>query len=387
MEISLKQVLALIGKLDDSTGKGTPRERFRAFLKENVTEVGLVRDYIQECISEVGEQYNRALQDLVNHLGGMLAFEVTFGRYHGVQGQIGFDGHWGSPTGLHIVVEVKTSEVYAVKTSALIGYVDQLISAKEIPDWDNALGLYTVGRLDQEASHLVKTITGEKNTSRLRVISVESLLRLAELMSEYDVNHDDMLAVLRPSGPLVDPVIDLMNRLAVQPEPPEEVTEAEEATEEVAPLPDGPAYWLTPVRSDEEATAEETVQTLVGEGGIYAFGQRTPGRKWLKPGDWMCFYATGKGVVAHAKVLSAAKKKHHPAVRHPDRYPWTFRLGNAKLYLDSPVVLTPALRAELEGFKGRSTAKYWSWFVQATGKVSAHDFAKLTRGSSKPSTE
>lgn len=231
--------------------------------------------------------------------------------------------------------------------------------------------------LTAQASHLAKVILGERNTSRLRVISVESLLRLAELMSEYDVNHDDVLAVLRPSGPLVDAVIDLMSRLVVQPEPPVQPRSEEHVAEAPAP-PGEPAYWLTPVRSDEEATAEETVQKLVGEKGIYAFGQRTQGRKWLKPGDWMCFYVCGKGVVAHAEVLSVAEKKKHPAVRHPDRYPWTFRLGNTKLYLDSPIVLTPALRTQLDGFKDRSTARYWSWFVQTTRKVTREDFMKLT---------
>ena len=114
MGVTLKQILDLVGKLDDSPGDDTPRERFRRFLKENVKEVGQVRDYVEECIRTSGNQYNRALQDLVNYIGHFLGFEVTFGRYQGVPGQIGFDGHWKSPTGFHIVVEVKTTEVYAI---------------------------------------------------------------------------------------------------------------------------------------------------------------------------------------------------------------------------------------------------------------------------------
>lgn len=151
--ISLSQILNLVGKLDDSRGIETPRERFRAFLKDNVQEVGQIRDYIQECLRLTGDQYSRALQDLVNHLGSLLDFEVQFGRYHGVRGEIGFDGHWKSPSGYHIVVEVKTTEAYTVKTSTLVGYVDELISGKKIPAWDNALGLYVVGKPDPEISH------------------------------------------------------------------------------------------------------------------------------------------------------------------------------------------------------------------------------------------
>jgi hypothetical protein len=39
MSITLNQILALVGKLDDLQGDGTPRERFRRFLKENGNEV------------------------------------------------------------------------------------------------------------------------------------------------------------------------------------------------------------------------------------------------------------------------------------------------------------------------------------------------------------
>lgn len=81
MSVTLTQILKLVGKLDDTLGQETPRERFRLFLRENVQEVGQIRDYIQECLINSGDQYNRALQDLVNHLGRFLGFEVTFGRH------------------------------------------------------------------------------------------------------------------------------------------------------------------------------------------------------------------------------------------------------------------------------------------------------------------
>ncbi len=112
--------------------------------------MGQVRDYVQECLKFSDIQYSRALQDLINHLGDLLGFKAAYGRYQGVKGQIGFDGHWISPTGFHIVVEVKTSEVFPIKTATLIGYVDQLIGEKEISDWDTALGLYVVGNPNPE---------------------------------------------------------------------------------------------------------------------------------------------------------------------------------------------------------------------------------------------
>lgn len=377
MNMTLDEVFDLIGRLDDSPGEDTPRERFRRYLKDKVKEVGQARDYVEECLRTSGDQYNRALQDLVNHLGHLLRFEVAFGRYQGVRGQPGFDGHWTSPTGFHIVVEVKTTEVYAVKTATLVGYVDELISEGMIADWDTALGLYVIGRPDPEIRQLENAILAQKRTHQLRIISAESLLSLAEMMNEYDIDHEDILAVMRPSGPIIDSVVDLMARLVAQ-------GKAEELPEEEARLPEVSiegevAYWLTPVKSHEEETAEECISILVGEERIYAFGERNPGRKHIKPGDRICFYATGKGVVADARVASRPERNPHPKVYHPEKYPWVFRLDNGTFYIDEPIVIDAEVRTRLDAFQDRDPNRPWAWFVQVTRKISEHDFSILTR--------
>ena len=66
---TLKEILGLVGSLDDTPGEDTARERFRRYLKQTVKEVGQLRDYVEECLREKGDQYNRALQDLVNYIG------------------------------------------------------------------------------------------------------------------------------------------------------------------------------------------------------------------------------------------------------------------------------------------------------------------------------
>ncbi len=350
--------------------------------------MGQVRDYVEESLRTSGAQFNRAFQDLINYLGHFMEFEVEFGRYQGVQGKIGHDGLWKSPSGFCLVIEVKTTEVYAIKTSTLMNYIDELISEKVIADRDHAMGLYVVGRSDPEVRQLENAILAERRMDQLRVISAESLLSLAELMNDYDVSHEDILAILRPSGPIIDPVIDLMAKLAAQPkdnsvqrleqpaikalEPPAG-TDIEEEQEEVA-------YWLTPVKADDTQTAEEVIENLVARKGIYAFGERTPGRKHLKPGDGICFYATGNGVIAHAKVASPPEKKPNSAIRDSERYPWVFKLKDAQVYLDSPIVIDAALRAKLDSFKGRDPSTSWAWFVQATRKITEHDFEVLARG-------
>jgi len=316
-----------------------------------------------------------------------MGFEVEFGRYQGVQGQIGHDGLWKSPSGFCLVIEVKTTEVYAIKTSTLMNYIDELISKKTIADRDHAMGLYVVGRSDPEVRQLENAILAEKRMDQLRVISAESLLSLAELMNDYDVSHEDILAILRPSGPVIDPVIDLMAKLAAQPKDNGDQRVEQSVIKALEPLAStiieeerGEAtYWLTPVKADDIQTAEEVIENLVGNKGIYAFGERTPGRRHLKPGDGICFYATGNGVIGHAKVASFPEKKPNPAVRDPERYPWVFNLKDVKIYLENPIVIDAALRAKLDAFEGRDPNTSWAWFVQATRKISNHDFDILVR--------
>ena len=375
MTTTLSDILDLVGPLNDAEGEAAARERFRTYLSRRLTEVGQIRDAVDECLRISGTQYNRALQDLVNHIGTILGFDVVYGRYSGAVGQPGFDGHWTSSTGFHIVVEVKTTEVYPVKTKALLGYVDELVSDKAIPNRASALGLYVIGRPDPEIRQLENAIVAENLMDSLRIISLDSLLSLAEMMGLYGITHKEILAVLQPSGPMIDPLVTLMAELVAIRERQEIVEEVPERTQVEAQV----TYWLTPTRPDEVQTAEQCISSLVGQEGIYAFGERTPGRKRLKPADWICFYATQNGVVAHARVTSAPEKKHHPKVVHPQEFPWVFSVDSQRLYLDEPVVIDLELRGRLDAFQGREPDKSWSWFVQTTRDISRHDFETLTR--------
>jgi hypothetical protein len=388
--LTLADILDLVGILDDAPGDQAGRLRFRDYLQRRVEEVGQLRDYIEECLRNTGDRYNRALQDLVNRLGEFLGFKVTYGRYQGVQGQIGFDGHWQSATDYHLVVEVKTSTAYTIPTDVLLGYINGLISQRTIASEDQALGLYVVGRPDAKVQELERAIVGERRTQRLRVISLDALLTLAETMDEYGTTHEDILEVLRPSGPRIDGIVSLLTRLVAGRPPvevvvapvdsPSETADGRQAVDSARPDTATVAtYYLTPVASDDAQSAEEVVQTLVGEAHIYAFGNRTPGRKQLKPGDWICFNATGKGVIGHARVASVPEEKRDRRVRHPEKYPWVFRLDHVSLHLDRPRVIDAALRSRLDAFQKRDPNAPWAWFVQGTKRITEHDFEILAR--------
>ncbi len=381
MPFSLADILNLVGSLDDSPGDNTARERFRTFLAKSVTTVGALRDYVETCLRTSGTQHHRALQDLVNHCGRLLGFRVEFGRYQGVAGEPGHDGLWESPAGFFIVVEVKTTDTYAIQTKTLVSYVDDLISSRRIPDWDHALGLYVVGRADASLSQITSAIIAEKRTHQLRIVSTDSLLSLAELMETYDVTHEEVLALLRPVGPVVDHMVQLIARVASEEEaeapveppgtgtPPGVAPAAEQAETERL-------FLLTPVANEAEASAEATIRSLLDQ-GCYVFGDRTPGRKRLKSGDQLCFYQTGLGVVAEATVASTPERKIIKFVRHPDRFPWAFRVKDVRYFFDKPVVIDAPLRARLDAFKGRDPNTAWAWFVQATRRVTEHDLDVL----------
>ncbi len=142
-------------------------------------------------------------------------------------------------------------------------------------------------------------------------------------------------------------------------------------------LADGPRHILTPIADDEHGSGREALERLLGA-GWYVFGEKTPTRTRLAPGDRLCFYETGKGVVAEAEVASAPERRTLPHVRHAERFPWAFRVTGVRLFFDDPVLIDAALRARLDAFRGRDPARGWAWFVQQTHAVTEQDFGLLT---------
>ena len=347
------------------------------------------------CLRTSGDRYNRALQDLVNFTGRFLGFEVVFGQYQGIAAEIGFDGHWKSPTGFHIVVEAKTTDVYAIKTATLMDYIDQLIGERAIPAWDHALGLYVIGHPNPDVRQLENAIIAERHADQLRIVSVDHLLSLAEMMKPYAIPHPDILEVIRPSRPTIDPIVELMTRFVAD-RPPEPTfyqlptTAPDHAVSETGPdlspaiklEPEGDSavqHWLTPVATDQEQTAEQCIATLRRQGRYLRLRRAHPRSGSHQAGRPPLFYASGKGVVAHATVASSPERKLRPEVRHSDKYPWTFQLRDSKLYLEDPIVLDEQKRSELDAFANRDPARPWAWLVQATRRLTRHDFDLLTR--------
>ena len=119
MGITLEDVLVLAGRLDDTAGFDTPRERFRRFLVDQETSGQGCRTLIDQAPHVVDEQHHRALQDLVVLLGRSLGFDTTFGNYLPGTGGLKHDGHWRSRTRLDVVLELRTNHTLTVDIDLL----------------------------------------------------------------------------------------------------------------------------------------------------------------------------------------------------------------------------------------------------------------------------
>jgi hypothetical protein len=145
-------------------------------------------------------------------------------------------------------------------------------------------------------------------------------------------------------------------------------------------------FWLTPVSSAGTLSAATVVDRLVGHAHTYGFGGGSQARRQVEVGDWLCFYACGKGgmaVVAHARVTAAPELgAPNPIPGLADKFPWMCRLDSESLYANRPVVVDSVMRGRLDAFRGRTPLAIWSWFVQTTRKLTEKDFERLTKPTS-----
>lgn len=381
-QIELSTLLELVGSLDDSPEPGSASTRFRKYLRENVQQASDVRLYVNDALAKPGDQYDKSLQDLINHIGQLLGFAVQYGRYRGIRGQIGFDGLWQSPTGRVLVVETKTTDVYAIKTATLLGYINNLISAGQIKNPSSALGLYVYGRFDAHTSQLENAIIVEGRQERLRVISVNALLNLLELKQDYDLEHETILSLLLPTPVRVDPLVNLIFDMVAQ-----EKRESIEAqisplfTTDTEPLlvkdSPGNAFYLLPAADSEDGTPVLDNLRRWLDKELWGLGQRTGYRKEFSPGDYLCFYAVRTGVVAECEVASSCFELSSRDNPTRNKVPYAIRVKNVR-WLEKPVELTADIRQHLNAFQGRDPNKGWAWFVQGTSKLTEDDFRLLT---------
>jgi hypothetical protein len=191
---SFRQIIQLAGDGRLRDGNVTSQE-----LRDWLAAIALerLRACVEECLSDSFEDGPLALQDAANEIGVRLGFEVDRGRYRGVKGVVGNDGIWRANDGFSLLVEVKTTDAYRINLNTLAGYRESLIKTGKLEVQRSSI-LIAVGR--QETGDLEAQIRGSRHAWDIRLISLEALLRLAEVkeeLSDWDTSNK-INQLLRP---------------------------------------------------------------------------------------------------------------------------------------------------------------------------------------------
>ncbi len=254
------------------------REEFRTFLRQKVKTAEVAKNLVEAALAGKGDPYSFSLQDTVNRIGELLGFQVTYGEYRS-----GPDGIWLSSKGLALIVEVKTSTTFRIQHETLLGYMDNSKSQHKVPK-SNVLGLYVIGRPEEDTSQIEDSIRGSGRERELRVISAHELIALLELKERASLNHEQLLVFLPIDlinlGPLISQVRDMLLKL------PSSIATESMSTVEAKPEPEEPAM---PAKGKRRlATLKDLIEQNI-----------------ISPG--MEFYAKRKGK-DHIAVVSATGK-------------------------------------------------------------------------------
>jgi hypothetical protein len=191
---SFRQIIQVAGDGKLRDGNVTSRE-----LRDWLAAIPLerLRGCVEECLAQSFDEGPQALQDAANEIGTRLGFQVARGRYRGVKGEVGNDGLWRAEDGFSLLVEVKTTDTYRINLDTVAGYRDELIRNGTIDAARSSI-LIAVGR--QDTGDLEAQIRGSQHAWDIRLISLEALLRLAEVkeeLSDWDTGNK-INQLLRP---------------------------------------------------------------------------------------------------------------------------------------------------------------------------------------------
>ena len=384
MSITLKEILTLVGRLDDTPGFDTPRERFRRFITERVTDVAGVRALLAQCQDGLGDQHARARHDLIVMLGQFLGFEVTFGAYdpHGREGP--GEGHWRSRRSARIVVEVRSEQTLDSDVDALAGMVAALSTAAPADVDERWVGLCVTTPF-YAARRRLEALLEQRGSRDIRCVTVDSLLWLAETAAADRLAHGDALRLLT-SGPDSDFMIDLMRRFTdAAASVPAPAATASTSPRDSKPTSDNAPhlsivadrerdtrFWLSGLANDEAATPEQILDSVIRGRRLLGITDAAPWPSQAQAGDWVCFLIEGTGVVGQAQ-LDAVVADASAVLRDAHRFSVVFRLKNVAIYDVPNAVVAESAKLILERMPFRAAGTF-------LGALSRSEYETLTVG-------
>ena len=361
MSITLDDVLLMVGRLDDTPGFDTPRERFRRFISTHVTDVRLARAFIEQGQRSLGEQHHRALKDLVTILGRFLGLETAFGSYMPVSGVLRYDGHWRYPRRLNMVLEVRTDQTQGADLESLSRSVGAMAASSLLSaSTPSPVGLSVLTTHYPRRAVLEHSMASRKPGGPIKVASIRSLLAVADLVDAGRVTHAEVLRILS-SDLSVDFLIDLLERSAT----------ARDAGRSTPAEPrDEPAFWVAIVGSDAAATPEQIVERVIGKRRVFGLRHTRSRQQVPRPGEEVCFYVSGAGIVGDAEIVSIAEDG--TGIRDASRFSHVLHFAEPHLHLNAPILPPADLQRRLDA-EAASTS---------LTRISEQAFLDLTSGAS-----
>jgi hypothetical protein len=371
MTVTLNELLMLVGRLDDTAGFDTPRERFRRFLVEHVTGAQTARTLIEQCQYAPGDQHHRALQDVIVALGRGLGFEPRFGSYQSGARAKKPDGQWHSRR-LDIILEIRSDQAPLSNLDALSTSVAALTKESHSGQAGRVLGLCVLTPLYASRVRLDEVQSSATPGARVQVATVRALLVIAGMVGARRLSHDDVVRLLG-SGLGLDFIAELLERAAGAATA---VADAlAPAPDIVASAPDAQAsessFWLATIAADQGATPEEFVELVIGKRQIFGVAQNGTANSSAQPGDRLCLYIPGKGVVGHCLVRSIAEGG--TGLRDAHRFSKLLHLEDAVLHVSAPVLLEEEMQLRM-----RATRADRDRNAHNLMRISQEEFAALT---------
>jgi hypothetical protein len=361
MSVTLDDVLLMVGRLDDTPGFDTPRERFRRFISTHVATVHVARTFLEQCQRSLGEQHHRALKDLVTLLGRFLGLETAFGGYTPFPGALRYDGHWRYPGKLNIVLEVRSDQTYGAEFDSLSRSLAAMAASPSSPANVPPLGLSVLSCHYPRRAVLEQACASGKPGEPIKVASIRSLLTLADMVGTGRVTHAEIPRILS-SDLAVDFLVELLERTAASSD------QARPASTETA---EEAGFWIANVVTDGGATPEQIVERVIGRRRLFGLRHTGARQSVPRPGDRICFRIRGSGIVGRAEVVSVAKEG--AGIRDASRFSHVLHLGQPELHLTAPVLPPPEIHRRLDA--GGDDPK-----AQTVIRISEREFVDLIAG-------
>ena len=326
MRLYLGDVLALAGRLTDQPGFDTARERFRRFLTNWPGTVDDLRSLVDDAQRTIDEQSQRALMDLVVTLGRYLGFAVIYGSYDRTHGAVRFDGAWRSPGAARFVLEVRTDRSRPFSPTDLERTVKALPAVDAGDESEPASGLCVT--VPSPGRRVPEPVDVGDPTVAVREWPLDALLLLAERVAARTVSHDEALALLLAERD--DPRVAALVEAASTTAPSAAPTTGTPSHLSLVPKEPVADYWIATIIADEWTTAEQFVDAVIGGRqllGVSAIGI-LPAE--ARPGDWVCFFLPGTGVVGHARF--GGQLAGTAPLRGAERFAVVFTLNDVELY-------------------------------------------------------